>query len=139
MDLDGEWKPPQEWPESTPPLPGWTRNADGLWTNQEIEEVQAAATTEDAARADVNIDLTALEADLIDPFEADRANALAAVEAVSKPTVGLGLSYSTDAVATPHDLSNAAPNHSRSAVLAAVGAATIACMLGAGIVLLILL
>lgn len=31
MDLEGQWKPPEEWPEATPPLPGWTRGNDGKW------------------------------------------------------------------------------------------------------------
>lgn len=32
MDLEGQWNPPEEWPEATPPLPGWTRSNDGLWS-----------------------------------------------------------------------------------------------------------
>jgi hypothetical protein len=32
MDLEGQWNPPEEWPEATPPLPGWTRGHDGLWS-----------------------------------------------------------------------------------------------------------
>jgi len=32
MDLDGSWKSPEHWPESSPPLPGWTRGPDGLWS-----------------------------------------------------------------------------------------------------------
>jgi hypothetical protein len=31
MDLDGSWKPPQDWPEASPPLPGWTRDSQGTW------------------------------------------------------------------------------------------------------------
>lgn len=39
MDLDGQWNPPEEWPEATPPLPGWVRDADGFWTEPpELDE-----------------------------------------------------------------------------------------------------
>ena len=31
MDLDGQWNPPESWPESSPPLPGWRRASDGSW------------------------------------------------------------------------------------------------------------
>lgn len=31
MDLDGSWQPPESWPESSPPLPGWLRAPDGSW------------------------------------------------------------------------------------------------------------
>lgn len=31
MDLDGSWNPPESWPESSPPLPGWVRADDGKW------------------------------------------------------------------------------------------------------------
>ncbi|NNC79434.1 MAG: hypothetical protein HKN94_04700 [Acidimicrobiales bacterium] len=31
MDREGVWNPPELWPESAPPLPGWTRNVDGRW------------------------------------------------------------------------------------------------------------
>ena len=31
MDRDGGWNPPELWPESTPPLPGWVRNDKARW------------------------------------------------------------------------------------------------------------
>ncbi len=31
MDSEGGWNPPETWPEATPPLPGWVRNANGEW------------------------------------------------------------------------------------------------------------
>ena len=31
MDLEGGWNPPEEWPEATPPLPGWVRGDDNRW------------------------------------------------------------------------------------------------------------
>ena len=32
MDPEGAWNPPELWPESSPPLPGWVRGADGRWS-----------------------------------------------------------------------------------------------------------
>ena len=32
MDPAGGWKPPEQWPESTPPIPGWVRSSNGLWS-----------------------------------------------------------------------------------------------------------
>ena len=32
MDLEGMWNPPETWPESSPPLPGWVRGPDGKWS-----------------------------------------------------------------------------------------------------------
>jgi hypothetical protein len=43
MDLEGQWNPPEEWPESSPPLPGWTRSAEGLWTELVEGEVEDEA------------------------------------------------------------------------------------------------
>ena len=43
MDLEGQWNPPEEWPESSPPLPGWTRDADGLWTESIEGDVEGEA------------------------------------------------------------------------------------------------
>lgn len=31
MDRDGGWNPPELWPESTPPLPGWVLQPNGRW------------------------------------------------------------------------------------------------------------
>ena len=57
MDLDGAWNPPELWPESTPPLPGWSRAADGSWVapveepsdDEEIVDEPNAALTTNAA------------------------------------------------------------------------------------------
>lgn len=133
MDLDGAWKPPQEWPESTPPLPGWRRNADGLWTNEEIQEIR----TEDSAPT-VDIDLTQTEAqpEQIEGSSIDEIEAVLQTEDVEH---ALGLSYATDAVATPSEVLAQDALVNRSALIAAITAAVVASMLGAGIVLLILL
>ena len=39
MDLDGVWRPPEQWPEDTPPLDGWERGVDGRWCPPLLEEV----------------------------------------------------------------------------------------------------
>jgi hypothetical protein len=38
MDLEGQWNPPEEWPESNPPLPGWVRDPDGSWCEPAISD-----------------------------------------------------------------------------------------------------
>lgn len=35
MDPEGTWKSPREWPENTPPLPGWVRLDDDRWVPPE--------------------------------------------------------------------------------------------------------
>lgn len=46
MDLDGQWKPPEEWPESSPPLPGWIRDADGRWCEPAPSDSEMVDTDE---------------------------------------------------------------------------------------------
>lgn len=36
MDPQGGWNPPENWPESTPPLPGWIRGSNGLWSSPDM-------------------------------------------------------------------------------------------------------
>ncbi len=38
MDDKGEWRPPQEWPEDDPPIPGWTRQDSGRWAAPVVVE-----------------------------------------------------------------------------------------------------
>ena len=53
MDLTGSWNPPESWPESSPPLPGWERLPNGSWHNPHAEdpEADAASTQPDTADA----------------------------------------------------------------------------------------
>lgn len=44
MDSDGTWRPPHEWPEDTPPLPGWTRDEAGVWSEPSRSAVMRPAT-----------------------------------------------------------------------------------------------
>ena len=45
MDLDGQWNPPELWPEASPPLPGWIRAADGNWHAPATDDDSAVQTT----------------------------------------------------------------------------------------------
>lgn len=49
MDLDGQWKPPEEWPESSPPLPGWVRDAEGRWSEPALSAPKIAEPAEEVA------------------------------------------------------------------------------------------
>ena len=40
MDLDGQWRSPETWPEDTPPLEGWIRQSDGSWRAPDIVVVE---------------------------------------------------------------------------------------------------
>ncbi len=44
MDLDGKWRPPEEWPENTPPLPGWVIGEDGTWSAPDLPEPTVPST-----------------------------------------------------------------------------------------------
>ena len=51
MDLNGSWNPPESWPESSPPLPGWERLPDGSWYNPHANEDSSSGTSLDEADA----------------------------------------------------------------------------------------
>ena len=132
LDPEGEWKPPEQWPESTPPLPGWTRNADGLWSNEAMNELDTPAEEDLAIDSpSISDDAPVTETPRIDDAP------VAETPPKSEASAGLGLTYSTDAV-TGIVESSTGPLPER-AIRAAVAAAVIAAMLGTGIVLLILL
>jgi len=53
MDLEGQWNPPESWPESSPPLPGWRRASDGSWA----PPIPAPeSVSEDFTSAEPNVD-----------------------------------------------------------------------------------
>ena len=134
MDLDGQWKPPQEWPESTPPLPGWIRNADGMWSNEALQNLPNTETEIREPTVEMNLEV-------VDLTEPTTAPAVATPSPAATPSVtpdAPRLSYSHDAIASDHIVQDH-PALPRRALTAAVTAAIIAVMLGAGIVLLILL
>jgi hypothetical protein len=47
MDLDGEWRAPEEWPQDYPPLDGWVRSQDGSWRSP----TRSVAAAEDTSSA----------------------------------------------------------------------------------------
>jgi hypothetical protein len=157
MDLEGQWNPPEEWPESNPPLPGWTRGADGLWTQPgEVDgDVTDVATTKtngdlrtDGAPAKLTIrpipDITAAT---VPPLESLTAPAVfdTKLDAEHSPhrqvpdrskTTKAGLSFSD----TTADLYKPDEERDRrEALTAAILAAMTASMFAAGLVLLLLL
>ena len=56
MDGAGVWRPPEEWPEDTPPFAGWERDDEGVWSGPEpLDEPRtrsAAASAGEARPAD---------------------------------------------------------------------------------------
>lgn len=82
MDLDGSWKPPESWPESSPPLPGWVRLSDGTW----YDPAQQASSTESVVGQD-----TVAEADVSDlsTTPASRPVPDTAAGATSEPQVSV--------------------------------------------------
>ena len=62
MDLDGQWNPPELWPEASPPLPGWIRAADGNWhapATDDDSAVQTAPVSNDQTNAIASLDASA--------------------------------------------------------------------------------
>lgn len=43
MDLDGQWRSPEDWPEDYPPIDGWERGADGRWRAPLVPEEPVVA------------------------------------------------------------------------------------------------
>jgi len=116
MDLDGQWKPPQLWPESTPPLPGWLRSADGRWFSPSeptpprtppIGAINTARTSE--PESDVSVD------------------------------AGIGLSYASQSATPVVDHYAHEQERRRRAIVAALAAALIAATVGAAIIVVVLL
>ena len=62
MDSTGGWNPPENWPESTPPLPGWIRGTNGLWSAPDMitpaPVVDASSLDLGLVRRKPDIDLT---------------------------------------------------------------------------------
>ena len=71
MDLDGEWNPPELWPESSPPLPGWNRSDDGTWIAplEESADEGPVPETSDAAPAP---DLFVTDSKAVEPTTTNR-------------------------------------------------------------------
>lgn len=153
MDLEGQWNPPEEWPESNPPLPGWVRDPDGLWTEpiiseadleSELDEPDSIAANDLTVRPipDIATTPTIPPLDSLREGSTDRPSDLAdekhAVHRRFSPSVSsAGLSFSESTV----DLSvfDEDTRLRRHALTASLLAAVTASMLAAGLVLLLLL
>ena len=152
MDVDGQWQPPEKWPESSPPLPGWLRTSDGTWSapiqSPAPADDPSLTASQDPPVAEPPRVTTARPAPTAPvpqvpptPVEPDRAVSIQKVpdakptEPVAEPRIGL--SYATQV--EQFDVETADYDRNRRAFVAAVTAAVIAGMVGAGIVLLILL
>ena len=66
MDLDGLWRSPEDWPEDTPPLDGWIRQADGTWRAPDIvvvddtpaPKIEVATNVQEVANNDETAEAT---------------------------------------------------------------------------------
>lgn len=141
MDLDGQWNPPEQWPESTPPLPGWVRASDGSWGPPSLgeatdsETLAASGSTPPIPEAPANPEATPGEK----AFASYEPSPISPVQPqVARPDKhGLGLSFSE---ATAHyDETQDLQKARRRAWLAAFAAACLAAVLAGGIVVLLLL
>ena len=149
MDLDGSWKPPQDWPEATPPLPGWTRDASGAWgptvIGVEVDAENAPAATEvsddriidqarpipDLANITHSREVPSLST-LADPtLEATAGKT--PVTASQRPT---SLTYSEAKFEAPPEVDE--QRAIRRALLAALVAAVTCSMLAAGLIVLLM-
>lgn len=137
MDRDGGWNPPELWPETTPPLPGWVRNEKGRW-EAPVEIVDDSDTVP-------MIDLTvpANEPNVVytprhaafGPVNPDDPEEVADTEEQA-PTAGLNLQYASPAATVqPAHAVAEEPTGRRTWLIAAVIAVVIALLL---VVLLVL-
>ena len=133
MDLDGQWNPPESWPESSPPLPGWVRDSSGMWS---------APTTGDLEDTVVPTTRPVPEGSPVDqaPSIPNLPNIHEPEQAPSKPakkTVEPSLRFA-ETQASPQPDEEAA-RMMRRATNAAIIAAVTASMLAAGIVVILAL
>jgi len=123
MDLEGTWNPPEEWPETSPPLPGWVRGDGGSW-HEPSDPIESSTESEPASVQRYSTGSTVTRPTL--------------TPATPRPSLthNIGpLRY--------HQPSELAPSPKRTggrrAANAAVLAAITACMIAGGVVLLLLL
>jgi len=135
MDLDGQWNPPESWPESSPPLSGWTRDSAGVWrapTTAQLDDTlegaavptarpvpEGSTASEDARAIPPLPTISEPEASpLLPSAKAESSLRFAAAQAAPRPD-------------------EAAEQMMRRAMNAAIIAAVTATMLAAGIVVLL--
>ena len=135
MDLDGQWNPPESWPESSPPLPGWVRDNSGMWsapTTGDLEDTVVPTTRpvpEGSAAAEDSPTIPALPT-IQEPVAAASMPSM-------KRTVEPSLRFAETQAAPQPD--EEAARMMRRATNAAIIAAVTASMLAAGIVVLLAL
>jgi len=137
MDLDGTWNPPEEWPDSNPPLPGWVQGNDGRWGPPEEPAPKRHFTRPVADVSNPVVSGTTEAATEPTPEVAHEP----AVEAASatpvtpptQPVPSLGFS---DAVAQPRTIETDRIERRRALVAAAL-AALLAVVLAGGLVVLL--
>jgi hypothetical protein len=133
MDPEGNWNPPELWPESTPPLPGWVRDADGRWHASDDPPPVALTVVpqldaEPSAPAD---DTSETEAK---PTVSATAPPAAPVR---PPRTAASLSYAAYTKLEPTEGATSAGVTLKRALFAALGAAITAAMIGTGVTVLL--
>ncbi len=128
MDPEGNWNPPEIWPESTPPLPDWVRDAEGRWHAPDDAPPAALTVVPEP------------------PVEAEPEVADAAAAVAPEPTVpaspqrthrtASSLSYAAYSKLEPIEEPPSGVTLKR-ALFAALGAAITAAMFGAGVTVLL--
>ncbi len=116
MDLEGDWNPPETWPDDSPPLPGWRRNGEGRWEPPASADGSLREGTDDDAAEVVGLAAP-------DPEPA-------------RPRVNLTYADRSAAPSTPAVSSYRGPSI-WSAIQAAVIAAVVAAMIAVGSIVLI--
>lgn len=132
MDLDGDWNPPEEWPESTPPLPGWTQTGDGRWEPPTDELGAVRPPTDQEIAAQPRLSESNETAVPVPPPITPPTRKPAAPETGSRPA----LSYAE--YAPLHSSAERGPSTSWALQAAAIAAAA-ALIIGLGMTVLLLL
>ena len=114
MDLDGDWNPPETWPERTPPLPGWRLSELGHW--------EPPAAADGSLRELTEADTARLESSTVNGDGSERAR--------------VSLTYADRSAASRTPVIQYRGPSIRSAVLAALAAAVIATMIATGLIVL---
>lgn len=159
MDLDGQWNPPEEWPEANPPLPGWVRGSDGRWFDPEadvrpnldtnsvgLSEPDAPPKQRPVPETTTLPSFDSLSAPKVTPPAAPQAQLVPQVIAdrrmidrQSNPTPAQSALSFSEATADLALAQSEAIRRRREGTMAAFVAAITASMLAAGLVLLLLL
>ncbi len=127
MDIDGRWRPPEEWPENTPPLPGWSLDDTGCWSPPDEPEADPAQADDDPEAPDPN------------PQRGWHRIAPpgSVTEDDDRPAFELGFAAPAAQVAIPDVETRRAIRTGKHATVAAVLAAVTATMIAAGLIFLL--